>query len=137
MRLWDFAMLKFLPQAQLKSQWRECVLIAKGLKENGTPNHLLVNRITNYQIEDFKIYCNKVLAEMLNRSYNVTSQSIDSEQAKMDCFPNWHNKEYLRVCYVNLYEKHYFGVGKSRITDEEWQRLFDGYKQITGENYEI
>jgi hypothetical protein len=52
-------------------------------------------------------------------------------------FDDWHNKEYLRVCVCNLYEKHFFGIGKSRITDEEWARLCEGYKAITGENYEI
>jgi hypothetical protein len=52
-------------------------------------------------------------------------------------FKGWHNKEYLRVCLANLYEKHYFGIGKSRITDEEWQRLCEGYKTITGEDYKI
>jgi hypothetical protein len=28
-------------------------------------------------------------------------------------------------------------TSKSRITDEEWQRLCDGYKAITGEEYRI
>ena len=52
-------------------------------------------------------------------------------------YEGWHNKEYLRVCLSNLYEKHFFGVGKSRITDDEWNRLLDGYKAITGEDYII
>ena len=67
----------------------------------------------------------------------------------MDRYPNatelkytesvcgWHSKEYLRVCMANLYEKHYFGIGKSRITDEEWKRLCEGYKVITGEEYKL
>lgn len=52
-------------------------------------------------------------------------------------FEGWHNKEYLRVCMANLYEKHTFGIGKSRISDEEWARLCEGYEQITGEPYAI
>ena len=52
-------------------------------------------------------------------------------------YDDWHNKEYLRVCMANLYEKHIFGIGKSRITDEEWARLCEGYKTITGEPYAI
>ena len=52
-------------------------------------------------------------------------------------FEGWHNKEYLRVCMANLYEKHIFGIGKSRITDEKWARLCEGYEQITGEKYVI
>jgi hypothetical protein len=51
-------------------------------------------------------------------------------------FDGWHNREYLRICYANLLEKHN-GIGKSRITDEEWQRLCEGYKAITGEEYKI
>ena len=30
-----------------------------------------------------------------------------------------------------------FGRGKSRITETEWQRLLEGYKYLTNENYEI
>lgn len=51
-------------------------------------------------------------------------------------FPLWHDNIYLRICMANLFEKH-LGVGKSRITDEAWQRLLDGYKEITGEEYRI
>ena len=52
-------------------------------------------------------------------------------------FAGWHNYKYLRVCMANLYEKHEFGIGKSRITDGEWARLCDGYKKITGDEYKI
>ena len=31
----------------------------------------------------------------------------------------------------------FFGIGKSRITDEEWETLLRGYKEITGEEYQI
>ena len=50
-------------------------------------------------------------------------------------FINWHNKEYLRVCVCNLYEKYRFGVGKSKISQEEWNRVLQGYKEITGEDW--
>jgi hypothetical protein len=36
-----------------------------------------------------------------------------------------------------LAEKHFYGVGKSRITDEEWETLSRGYKELTGEDYVI
>jgi hypothetical protein len=52
-------------------------------------------------------------------------------------FAGWHNKEYLRSNMANLWEKHFMGVGKSRISDEEWETLLRGYKEITGEEYEI
>lgn len=149
-RLWHYKMIKFLPKAQLVSQWRECVCIATNITNNGTPNHLLVNAMTEYPITNFNVYCNIVLREMVERGYNVSEDSINKLEETVgfeadvvnwldmcDIFNGWHNKEYLRVCYANLYEKWKFGKGKSRITDEEWQRLCDGYKKITGEEYTI
>ena len=81
---------------------------------------------------------------MHNRDFSVTSQSVERVRAlngkvvaTSTLFDGWHDKYYLRICCSNLAEKHFYGVGKSRITDEEWQRLVDGYKQITGEEYKI
>lgn len=62
-----------------------------------------------------------------------------SGHTKLDFAPFlcWHNKLYLRVCMANLYEKHFFGVGKSRISDAEWKRIADKYYEICGEEYKI
>jgi hypothetical protein len=85
-----------------------------------------------------------VSQEMFNRGFNKTIKSEERIYFKpwhyvheKPIFEDWHNKEYLRICMSNLYEKHVFGVGKSRITDEEWHRLVDGYKKITWEEYVI
>lgn len=144
MRCWHKSMIKFLPDMQLKGQWRECALIAHELKERGTPNHLLVNKVTEYSIDHFYSYCVAIWAEMHNRDFTVTAQSVEYIRAlngklvaTSALFDGWHDKNYLRICYSNLAEKHFYGVGKSRITDEEWQRLVDGYRQITGEYYVI
>lgn len=144
MRLWHKLMIEFLPDMQLKGQWRECALIAHELKKHGTPNHLLVNNVTEYSVDHFYSYCVAVWSEMRNRDFSVTPQSVERIRAlngkvvaTNTLFDGWHDKNYLRVCMANLYEKHHFGVGKSRITDDEWQRLVDGYKHITGEEYYI
>ena len=164
MRLFHYALLPYLPDLQLKGQWRECCLIADGLAKNGTPNHLLVNRIIDYAPNHFEEYFLLVVEEMKIRGFSISKKSVDNmaknfseyvlkpstkkfsvvlsfaknKQEVIDkLFNGWHNKEYLRVCMANLYEKHFFGVGKSRITDEEWERLLDGYKTITGEDYVI
>ena len=156
MRLWHKNLIPYLPDLQLKGQWRECRLIADGLAKNGTPNHLLVNKITEFLAPHFLNYTELVCEEMKKRNFVATEQSINkfSEDyaaychqdkrwlrgigGQCDClFEDWHNKEYLRVCMANLYEKHFFGVGKSRITDEEWETLCRGYKEITGEEYVI
>ena len=164
MRLWHYRLLPYLPDMQLKGQWRECCLIADELANKGTPNHLLVNRIIEYAPNHFEEYFVLVVKEMRKRGFSISKKSVDNMANRFskyvlnphtkgfsvalsfskegqeiidNLFERWHNKEYLRVCMANLYEKHFFGVGKSRITDEEWQTLLDGYKNITGEDYLI
>lgn len=142
MRLWNFEMIEFLPRQQLLSQWRECVCIAKSIHDKGTPNHILVNKIMDYPISDFNIYCNIVLAEMLRRGYKVSKDSIgklemyidftvDGDEQYLTPFFGWHNLRYLNQCYFNLQEK--FDCGG--ITEEEWKVLLDGYKVITGKEF--
>lgn len=154
MRLWHKDLIQYLPDLQLKGQWRECALIADALAQNGTPNHLLVNRVTEYPAEDFWKYFVSVACEMEGRGLKVNYRTMDKVYDNISkyrstqkfqptafgkdyqIFKGWHNLEYLRICYANLLEKHN-GIGKSRITDEEWQRICEGYKQITGEEYKI
>lgn len=144
MRLWNFMMIPYLPDNQLRGQWRECALIADGIQKNGTPNHLLVNKVMEYPYDDFATYCAKVHTEMLKRGFITKRQSVDRcffKSFRMvtdrQIFDGWHNKDYLRICMSNLFEKHKYGVGKSRISDEEWETLLRGYKEITGEEYVI
>lgn len=144
MRCWHKDIVKSLPDLQLKSQWRELVLMAKDIYEKGTTNHLLINRIMDYDINHFNAYCRIVMLAMIGRGISVTPQSVEKLYKYVgfidkwglpvledEIFKDWHNKEYLRVCMANLYEKHVFGVGKSRISDAEWETLLRGYKEIT------
>ena len=149
MRCWHKSIAKLLPEMQLRSQWRELVAMAKDLSEKGFTNHLLINQIMRYDVKHFRSYIHIVYSAMIERGIFPTQQStiklyeyvgFNPQTSKLEVegvFGDWHNKEYLRVCMANLYEKHFFGVGKSRISDEEWQTLLDGYKNITGEDYVI
>ena len=143
MRLWNFMMIPYLPDNQLRGQWKECALIAYGIEKYGTPNHLLVNKVMEYPIDDFLSYCRMVRAEMRNRGFRITRQSderlelLGTYRYVEKPFEGWHNKEYLRICMSNLFEKHKYGVGKSRISDIEWENLLWGYRQICGEEYVI
>lgn len=129
MRLWHKDLIKVLPRQQLCGQWRECCLIAKAISENGTPNHLLVNKIMNYPIEHFVEYSSLVAREMERREYKVNRELV---YQYFMCYPplkrkpfveydklydNWHNTHYLTQCYYNLEEK-YDCAG---ITKEEWE----------------
>ena len=71
MRLWHKDLVKILPTQQLTSQWRECCCIAKNISTNGTPNHLLVNKIMDYPVNHFIKYTNLVVSEM-KKSFIIT-----------------------------------------------------------------
>ena len=146
MRLWHYKLLPYLPELQFKGQLREMVAILHDLKHKGKTNHLSINRVVEYPKADLYRYFCEYEAEYFSR-YGKTLDEYSSEFGSFanwnvdtknnTIFDGWHNTEYLRVCMANLYEKHHFGIGKSRITDEEWRRLLYGYNRITGEEYAI
>jgi uncharacterized protein (TIGR02328 family) len=146
MRCWHNRLLPYLPDAQFKGQLRELVLIMHQWRDKGATNHLLINKVMEYPKNDFVRYFleydveyHKRYGKWLAKAWEEFKAFDDTpiEQRSNGFFDGWHNKEYLRVCMANLYEKHFFGVGKSRITDEEWETLYRGYKEITGEEYLI
>lgn len=146
MRLWHYALLPYLPDAQFKGQLRELVAIMHDWRDKGTTNHLLINRVMDYPKRDLSEYFLWYAEEYEKRYdkelsyYNEFCRFCEDEpplHIPYQPYYGWHNKEYLRVCMANLYEKWKFGKGKSRITDEEWDRLCRGYKEITGERYEL
>ena len=142
MRLWHKDLLRALPQKQICSQYRECCAIAKSIKENGTPNHILVNKIMDYQIYDFIKYTALVIYEMKQRGYKVNPNCFDKYNLSDDkagrlafdmskgyitnsyVFESWHNDIYLRECLYNLEEKAMCGG----IPLNEWKIIYDQYK---------
>ena len=50
MRLWHTELIKVLPREQLVAQWRELCAIAGAVQKNGTPNHILVNFVLDYDL---------------------------------------------------------------------------------------
>ena len=127
MRLWHKDLLPILPRLQLVSQWRECCLIARQIAVNGTPNHILVNKIMDYPIEHFATYCYNVKWWMVKRGYspNESSQAALEDYIYKTLYPyvpedlifkDWHNDRYLYQCISNLEEKYDCGG----IPEEEW-----------------
>lgn len=146
MRIWHIDLLPYLPDLQFKGQLRELVAIMHDWRDKGTTNHILINEVMSYPKEDLSTYFSRYMWEYYHR-YRImlSSKTITEfknfapfwEESTEPIYEDWHCTDYLRVCMANLYEKHEFAKGKSRITDEEWQRLLDGYKKITGEEYKI
>lgn len=130
MRLWHKDLIPVLPRQQLLGQWRECCLIAKNIHNNGTPNHLLVNKIMNYPAGHFWKYGYLVMCEMDKRKFKCDfvkfEQWIDKPYALItpkvqDLFPDWHDDRYMHQCLLNLQEK--FDCGG--ISEEEYRILVD------------
>ena len=142
MRLWHYKMLPYLPEAQFKGQLRELVAILRRLKKYGSPNHMLVNLVKQYDEadltgyfmlynEEYKKRYGKPVADVFRSEFLEYSRGVSN----FSPFRNWHDNEYLRVCMANLYEKCHFAEGSSRLTDMEWDNLLCGYANIIGEVY--
>ena len=145
MRLWHYKLIPYLPQKQLVAQWRECCCIAKNIADNGTPNHLLVNKILEYAPIHFIQYTNLILAEMNERGYKVSETSFlnfcNNMRASALCFndkwdsniikdnkifPYWHRDRYLKQCLYNLQEK----FDCNGITYKEWIKIHNRFVDI-------
>lgn len=134
MRLWHKDLIPVLPRQQLLGQWRECCLIAKNIAEKGTPNHLLVNKIMDYPIDHFFMYCEYICMEMESRGYRFDFTRLEKympdgcvivDHNKM--FSGWHNERYLIQCLMNLQEKYDCGG----ISEEEWIKVFIIIKEVS------
>lgn len=131
-------MIKVLPNKQLNGQWRECCAIATNIKNDGTPHHLLVNKIMNYHLSHFYKYCVLVANEMYARNFTISCKSIDKIMAITDVdarvgiefittdelFKGWHDERYLRQCLYNLQEKYDCGG----ISEVEWFIIAQNFK---------
>lgn len=144
MRLWHYALLSYLPDAQFRGQYREMMAILRDWKYKGKTNHLLINKVMEYPKNDFVRYFleyevryHQRYGKWLTKACKefIAFDDTPIEQRSNGFFDDWHNKEYLRVCVCNLYEKYRFGVGKFKISQEEWDRVLRGYKEITGEDW--
>ena len=139
MRLWSWQLLPYLSDLQFKGQLRELTAIMRDWRDKGVTNHLLINRVMQYSKDDLTGYATLYAIEYENRyGKKITLKEFiqfSDGLAHTPPFDGWHNKEYLRVCVCNLYEKYRFGVGKSKITQTEWDRILQGYKDITGEDW--
>lgn len=128
MRLFHIDMLDVLPRQQLLGQWRELNSIFK--KQD---KHILINFIYDYPKEHLLLYSNLVLLQFKknNYKYNLTNYNeyfngivSTGNIAKANCFKEKMNDIYLRECIYNLEEKFIAGG----ISKEEWQKIYDKYK---------
>ena len=128
MRLWHKDLIPVLPREQLVAAWRELSAIAGSIQLKGTPNHILVNKVLDYDYDHFITYTATVRSEMTARGY----RTMDKVWNKIillkpnyniipikDVYPKWMDNEYLTICYYNLKEKWICGG----IKLEDWQKI--------------
>lgn len=135
MRLWHKALLPYLPTMQLKGQYREIFLIVSSIRKQGTPNHILVNKVMEYPLTHLAAFLQRLTEEMTKRNIKYNQNKVEELYAFLGdpqtvpyaaMFEVWHNDRYLRQCLHNLQEKADCG----RPTAEEWEKLegnFQGY----------
>ena len=128
MRLWHTSLIKVLPREQLVGCWRELSAIAGAIQKKGTPNHLLVNFVMDYDFDHFISYAYYIREEMTKRGYrtmNSVWEKITSLKSDYTILPiaivylAKMNNIYFDVCWYNLYEKYLCGG----ISNEDWMKI--------------
>lgn len=132
MRLWHKDLIKVLPREQLVAQWRELSAIAGAIQKNGTPNHILVNFVLDYDYDHFISYTYYVREEMTKRGYRTMNSVWD----KITLLKNGYtilplnevysekmDNTYLEICYYNLYEKY----SCNGIPEDSWNKILNNY----------
>ena len=115
MRLWHKELIEVLPKEQLVAQWRELSAIAGAIQKNGTPNHILVNFVLDYDYDHFITYAKYLRKEMTSRGYRtmdsvwnkiVSLKPKWNEISFEDLYKDKMNEMYFKICFYNLHEKH-------------------------------
>ena len=135
MRLWHTSLIKVLPREQLVAAWRELSAIAGSNQKKGTPNHLLVNFVMDYNFDHLISYAYYVREEMTRRGYctmnNVWEKIVSLKPDYIivplnELYKNKMNQEYYVICYYNLEEKYLCGG----IKEEDWKKIKEPYKML-------
>ena len=135
MRLWHCKFISVLPREQLVAQWRELSAIVGSIQKNGTPNHILVNFVLDYDYNHLISYAHYVREEMSKRGYR-TMQSVMDKITNLkpdynllpfeEIYKDKMTLDYLQICYWNLYEKFICGG----FSNEEWDKIKEIYNEL-------
>ena len=128
MRLWHTLLIKVLPNIHIQAEWRELSAIAGAIQKNGTPNHVLVNFVLDYDYDNFISYAYYIRQEATNRgirTMNSVWEKIVSLKPNYNLLPleevykEKMDNIYLKICCYNLYEKYLCNVFDDKMTIDE------------------
>ena len=122
MRIWDYRLISYLPNAQLKAMRYE---IGDMVKQYPNIKNRLVSYANNYDIRYLESYFRDILEEFNRRKINhnkkyddeilkITNEKSISEFKHLNYFYPEHNDRYLKQCFYNLEEKYDRRYYKSR-----------------------
>lgn len=132
MRLWHKNLISVLPKIHLQAQWRELSAIAGAIQKNGTPNHVLVNFVLNYDYDHFISYAKLVRETMTSKGIRtmdsvwnkITSLKPDYKFLPFEeIYADKMDKCYLTICYYNLFEKYLCGM----FNEEDYNNILNIY----------
>ena len=79
MRLWHHELLPYIPDLQFKGQLRELVAIMHDWRNKGETNHILINRVMNYEPIELTSYFFMYLYEYKLRYGKTVSEDVLNE----------------------------------------------------------
>ena len=159
MRLWPYQMLDVLPRMQMLSQWRECLAVG-GMLGAKTLNHATVNRVKDYPIEHFMVYCDLVRREFANRGWTIGTNTLEklkndigyeTDESKRDfdycgdedCDGKYQivvNRRFgMSILFDSFHDERYLKqclysfqekYDCGMLTDEEWNKIVDKFDYL-------
>lgn len=133
MRLYHYKLIPYLPNSDLKEQWRQLQQIFKQKQKD-----ILINYIYGYPRRYIQEYSKAVMNEMEHRGYKITDTAfqhyldycmkegfLKSSYSGEDVHFREHSDLYLTICYYNLCEKYL--RGQADFDDETFYKLQDFY----------
>ena len=112
MRIFHYALLPYLPDLQFRGQLRELVAIMRAWRDDEKTNHLLINKVMEYERDelvryylDYEVVYYQRYGKWIDQKYWKEFKAFQKEETDKKKYysDGWHNKEYLRVCMANLY----------------------------------
>lgn len=130
MRIWSRDLIPYLPKKQLMAMRYE---LGDMIKQYPHIKHGLVKFANNYDINYLFYYFRLVVSEFEKRGikhntqYDLDIADIASTRDGIYLCEEYRfaedNEEYLKICLMNLYEKHI----RNMIPEQEWQVIEDRF----------
>lgn len=137
MRIWSKALVPYLPKKQLMAMRYE---LGDMIKQYPNIKHGLVKFANNYDIAYLGYYfilvCREIDKRNINKNVGYDTNILQLVLNKTNYDTNdlmylsfkftEDNEEYLKICLMNLYEKHI----RNMIPQEEWKIIEDEFGEV-------